>query len=138
MRRIISFDAAARISEILFGLFILFHLAVIIGILFLDFVPVDYLWGGRMETAEQLLGFEILSLLVISLCLLFVLIRTGRLNIPVLYGTSRIVLWILFGLFLLNTIGNLLAESSFEKLFAIITAILSFLCLRLAIGRENK
>jgi hypothetical protein len=40
---------------------------------------------------------------------------------------------IIFYLFVLNTIGNVLAESLIEKLFSVLTMILAVICCRLAI-----
>jgi len=122
---------------ILFALIALFHAGIIVGILFFDFVPLDFLWGGRMETKEELLIFEIISLVVAVFCILVVLIKSGKLHAPPLKKVSGAVLWILFGLFLLNTVGNVLAKTNFEKSFAIVTMALAFLCLRLALEREN-
>ena len=129
----ISFDRAVQWSLFLFGLVILFHFAVIVGILLFDYVPIDFLWVGRMETEEQLLVFEVISLLITILCFLVVLMRSGRISIPGWVGAARIVLWILFLLFVLNTVGNVVAKTNFEKSFALVTAMLATLCLRLAL-----
>ena len=134
MRKLISFKQAAQFSLYIFTLVILFHGVIIVGILLFDFVPIDYLWGGRMETRDQLLGFEFISLLIMAVCLLVVLVRSERIKIPALAGVAKVVTWILFFLFLLNTVGNALATTTFEKFFAVVTALLAFLCLRLALG----
>ena len=138
MKKLISFKLAAQLSWALFGLLILFHLAVIIGILLFDYVPIDFLWGGRMESKAQLLNFEIFSLGVIALSFFIVLVRSERIQIPSLLGVAKVGTWVLFVLFLLNTLGNILAKRAFEKSFAIITALLSVLCLRLAIESTTK
>ena len=137
MKKLISFERAIQLSQTLFGLFILFHLAIIFGILFFDFVPLDFVWGGRMQTREQLLSFEVISLLIMSLCFLIVLIRSGKIKLPKMAGVIRIALWVLFLLFSLNTIGNILAKTTFEKFFAVITLVLALLCLRLALEKNN-
>lgn len=136
MKKLLSFDKALQGSLILFGLLNLFHLAIIIGIVFFNYAPVDYLWGGRMETKEQLLSYEIISLVVAFVCLLIVLIKSGRIHLPKLSGVVRIALWVLFVLFALNTVGNLLARTTFEKLFAIVTFLLALFCLRLALEKR--
>ncbi len=138
MKNIISFKRATQFSLILFSLLILFHLAIIIGIVFMDYVPIDFLWGGRMETKEQLLNFEIFSMGIMVFCLFTVIIRSKIIDIPQLLGISRIVLWVLFVLFVLNTVGNLLAKTNFERFFGILTVILAFLCLRLAMEKVSK
>lgn len=138
MKNIISFDLAVKLCLGVFGLVILFHLSIIVGMLLFDFAPVEYLWGGKMETAEELLGFEFISLVVMLICFFVVMIRSGKINKPSLLKTSNIVIWILFVIFLLNTAGNLLAETTFEKMFGIVTVILSFLCLRIALEKIDK
>jgi hypothetical protein len=100
--------------------------------MFFDFNPIKLLWGGRMKTVDELLKFEIISLVVSVFCLIVVLVRSLSL-ISIFIDFSRVTLWLLFFLFILNTVGNLIAESIFEKFFALITVILSILCLRMAL-----
>lgn len=138
MKKVITFERSVQLTVLLFILIIIFHLVIILGIVVFDFVPLDFLWGGRMKTKAQLLSFELISFVVMLMCLLIVLVRSGSLNIPSLSTFARVALWILVLLFLLNTFGNILAKTTFEKCFGIITAILSILCLRLAIGPGSK
>jgi hypothetical protein len=94
--------------------------------------PIKLLWGGKIKTIDELLKFEIISLVVSVFCLIVVLVRSLSL-ISIFIDFSRVTLWLLFFLFILNTVGNLIAESIFEKFFALITVILSILCLRMAL-----
>ena len=132
MKNIVSFNQAVQLSVIIFSLLSLFHLTIIIGFMFFDFNPIKLLWGGRMKTVDELLKFEIISLVVSVFCLIVVLVRSQSL-ISIFIDFSRVTLWLLFFLFILNTIGNLIAESIFEKFFALVTLILSILCLRMAL-----
>jgi hypothetical protein len=91
-----------------------------------------------METKEQLLGFEIISLFIMALCFLVVLIKSEKVKLPGLMRAVVIVLWILFILFFLNTIGNIFAKTTFERYFAIPTGILAILCLRLALEKNKE
>ncbi len=138
MKKILGFKLATQIGLSLFGLFILFHLSIVIGILIFDFAPVDFLWGGRMETKEQLLGFEIISLLIMAFCFFIVLIKSEIIKLPGLRRVVIIALWVLFILFFLNTIGNVFAKTTFERLFVIPTGILAIVCLRLALEKIKK
>ena len=138
MKKLISYRLATQLSLFLFALLILFHTSVILGMIVFDYVPIDFLWGGRMETKEQLLGYEIISLLIMVLCLFIVLVRSERIRIPILMGVAKVVLWVLFVLFFINTVGNLMANTTFEKFFAIMTALLAMLCLRMAIESTAK
>ena len=132
MKNIVSFNLAVQLSVIIFSLLSLFHLTVIIGIIFFDLAPIKLLWGGKIKTIDELLKFEIISLVVSIFCLIIVLVRSQSL-ISIFIDFSRVTLWLLFFLFILNTIGNLIAESIFEKFFTLITLILSILCLRMAL-----
>ena len=138
MKKLISFRQAAMASAILFGALTLFHSAIIIGILLFDYAPVEFLWGGQMNTSDELLRFEFVSLGIILICLSTVLIRYGWIHLPGLLKITRIFLWVLVALFFLNTLGNILAETVFEKFFAPVTLVLAVLCLRLAIEPLKK
>lgn len=136
--RKLSFRYSILLSLLLFSLLILFHSAIIVGVLGFDFAPADFLWGGRMKTSEELLRFEFISLFVAILCLVIVLIKSGRIYLPRASTAVTVALWLMFLLFLLNTVGNMLSKTTFEKSFTIITAILAVLCVRLAIEKTKK
>ena len=132
MKKVISFNQAAIICLYLLSLLVMFHFAVIVGILVFDFAPVAFLWGGQMQTSEQLLYFEGASLVISVLIFLVVAVRTQKLYTPKLARIAHIATWLLCLLFLLNTLGNLLAQTSFERYFALVTGLLAFLLLRIA------
>lgn len=133
--KIISPKLAVTGSLFLYGLFLLFHLAVIVGILVFDFVPIDFLWGGRMQTKDQLLVFEMVSSFITGLSIFIVSIKAGILEIPKLITPATIGMWVLFLMFVLNTLGNLFAETIFEKSLSIATAALAIFSLRLALEK---
>ena len=137
MKKLIRFQTAVNLSLLLFGLFAIFHLVIILGILLFDYVPIDYLWGGRMQTKEQLMGFELISLFLMLFCTLLVLIKSRRIKAPGFLQFATVLLWILFVLFTLNTVGNVFAKTTFEKFFAIVTAILAMLFLRLGLEKNQ-
>ena len=138
MRKIIDFNVATLASLFILSILILFHIAILTGILFFDYVPIDSLWGGKMKTVAQLLNFEIVSLLTSVIFFFLLLIRSKLLNIPKLTGIARIAMWVLFVFFLVNTIGNVLATTTFERYFAIASGALAFLFLRIAIEKNRN
>ncbi len=108
---------------IVFLLTVLFHLLVLIGV-----IPFSGVWGGRLETVQDMYRFEAVSI-IINILVLFVLIQKRK---NLLNGSPNkvinIVLWVFMGLFLLNTVGNLFAESVIEKILATpLTLIISVL-----------
>ena len=109
----------------LLSMVILFHLLILIKL-----IPYNIAWGGRLQTDEQMYMFETISTLI-NLFLCFILLMKGSfINYYLKEKTLNIVLWIFLLLFVLNTVGNLFAQTNFEKLFALLTLVLAFLIWR--------
>ena len=96
----------------------IFHLLILVRV-----IPYEITWGGRLKTVEEMYVFETISILINSF-FIFILLQRGE-YIRYFLGkkTVNIVLWIFFTIFALNTIGNVFAETNFEKYFAILTLI---------------
>jgi len=103
-----------------------------LGILFqflilFNCIPYDITWGGRLKSDEQMYIFVSLGILINSF-FIFILLQKGEfINSLFTEKITTIILWGFFGLFILNTIGNLFAKTYFEKGFALITGLYSFL-----------
>jgi hypothetical protein len=136
LQKYLSFRFTTKASLFIYGLFFVFHLVVVSGILLLEKFPIQYLWGGRMKTKEQLLVFEIISLLVLALCMFFTLVRSKYISLPGLMNIAKAAMWVLFVLFFVNTLGNIFAKTAFEKYLTIVTAILSIFLFRIALEKE--
>ncbi len=127
MIRKIPFKTSVSLLSGILSLIIVFHLVVLAG-----FVPKDMVWGGKMETREELLRFETISIGINALLLLLIRIRANATPQTPGHRYSRIACGFFAVLFLLNTIGNLFAENSMETIiFPPVTLLLSVLCLRL-------
>lgn len=117
-------NIAAKVLLGLFSVAIVFHILVISGIL-----PNEIVWGGRISFKEELYIMESISILVNVLFLFIILIKSG--NIRIQYNSKLIngMIWVMFLLFILNTIGNLLAKTSIETIiFTPVTFISAVLC----------
>ena len=113
---------AIKIMLGLLTIVILFHLLITIKI-----IPYKIAWGGRLQTDEQMYLFEAISIMI-NLLLCYILLLKGRyIQLQFKEKTLNIVLWIFLVLFALNTIGNVLAQTNFEKLFAVVTLVFVFL-----------
>lgn len=99
-----------------------FHLGIIAKL-----IPYDVAWGGRLKTDNEMYTFEIISVLVNLSLISVLLIKGSYLKFQVNKNAVNIVLWGFFFLFSLNTIGNILANTTFEKLFSVLTLILAIL-----------
>lgn len=122
------------------------YLKILIGICFLaltfhflillKIIPYELTWGGKLKTDSEMYVFEFLSITINSF-LLYVLLQKGNI-VKAIFGpkTLTIILWVFFGIFALNTLGNLFAESTFEKSFTILTLINAVLIWK--INRSNS
>ena len=131
MKNIITERIATVGLLTILSVIIIFHLLIIVGV-----IPFDIVWGGRLEDSEQMLQFETISILLNAIMLLVVSTRAGiiRWNIKPLLIT--IALWGMFGLFSVNTIGNLLSNNSLETIiFTPLTLLLALFSWRLAVSK---
>ncbi len=113
---------------IILTFFVVFHALILLGI-----VPFQMVWGGRLKEYSQMIGFELVSLLVNLLMILVVLVQTGLLRLKVKAIVLKLALWAMTALFGLNTLGNALSTNNVEKrLFTPLTLLLCFGSLRLA------
>jgi len=110
---------------------ILFHFTIILKI-----VPYQFAWGGRLENDMQMYVFETISVLINVLLILSLLIKGNYIKAFVSMKIVHIFLWVFIVLFGLNTIGNILAKTNFEKFFSILT--LAFTLLLWIILRKDK
>jgi membrane protease YdiL (CAAX protease family) len=101
-----------KIFLVLVSLVTLFHLGIIAKI-----IPYNIAWGGQLTNDSEMYVFETISILV-NLFISWVLLMVGNLvQFKFSTRTIKIILWVFFALFVLNTIGNFLATTNFEKYF---------------------
>ena len=109
----------------------LFHLSIVLKI-----IPYENTWGGRLKNDGEMYVFETISL-VVNLFLFSILLIKGKYVKEYLsQKVVNIILWFFIMLFGLNTVGNILAETNFEKAFALVT--LTFVILIWIILRKDK
>ena len=131
MIKLITSRVATSASLLIFSLVIIFHLLVIVGI-----IPFSIVWGGRIQSQTQMITFEIISILINVIMLAVVAIHSRYLNIKINSKIITASLWVMVGIFLLNTLGNLFSENEWEKIiFTPITFLLSIFSLRLALDK---
>ena len=111
--------------RILLGLIltvILFHMAIIFKI-----IPYHLVWGGRLTNDREMFMFETASIGINIFLAVILLMKDNRIGFRLKERIINVILWIFFGIFILNTIGNIFAKTSFEKWFAVVTAISALL-----------
>lgn len=109
---------AINLTLIIVGALTFFHL----GILF-KLIPYDITWGGRLENDQQMYAFEAFSLTLNLLFGLLLMVKGEKISLKLPPKVVNGGLWLFFGLFALNTVGNIIAETTFEKFFTIVTVL---------------
>ncbi|MDX5346669.1 MAG: hypothetical protein LPJ89_11350 [Hymenobacteraceae bacterium] len=128
MNSLVSEKLAQKGLIIILTLFCVLHILILLQV-----IPFEMVWGGRLTDVNQMRVFETVSLAVNMGMLAVVCIQAGYLQVRVSPVLVRVVLWLMFGIFLLNTIGNLLSDNSFERYaFTPFTLLMAVLCLKLA------
>ena len=124
------------ISMAQWGLLILLTLFLVLHfIILLKLIPYNLVWGGRLKSDKEMYRFEIFSILINSLLLIVIL---GQANFWMINIPNKIItyaLWLMTGLFLLNTLGNVTSKNKLEqRLFTPITILLAIFSLILALS----
>lgn len=122
--------AAIKIMLALIAAVTLFHLLIVVKV-----IPYTLAWGGRLQNDGAMYVSESLSI-VVNLFLGFVLLMKGE--YIRLYFSPRmihVILWVYLFLFVLNTLGNLFAATSFEKSLAVLAVAFAVLLWRVVRGR---
>lgn len=116
----------------IFILVLIFHSLVLLKI-----IPYSIVWGSRLKTDADMYKFEMISILINTLFILIVLIDSGYISFQINHLIMAISIWVMAGLFALNTIGNLLSKNKWEKIiFTPITILLTIFSVMLIMCGE--
>jgi hypothetical protein len=123
----IPFQFAINTMITLLSAVVIFHILVLIQI-----IPYQIVWAGRLNSIAEMQRFETISILINCFIILIITIKGNYLNFKFSSKIIIILVWLFIILFSLNTIGNLMAKSNFEKLvFTPLTFILALLSFRI-------
>ena len=106
----------------LIGVIILLHSAILMKI-----IPYNITWGGRLENNIEMYVFEIMSILINLFLVVLLLVRGRYLSCFIPMKVVNILLWAFLFLFGINTLGNIFAETTFEKSLSLLTLIFTYL-----------
>lgn len=110
-----------------------FHFLVLGG-----WIPFTIVWGGKLKTHDEMLAFESVSIAVNALLFAAIIMHQRMLPAKLLFKIARLFLFLFSGLFVLNTLGNLLAEMQLEAIiFTPITFLSAIFCLRIALEKKK-
>ncbi len=114
-------------------LVIVFHVLVLANV-----IPYQIVWGGRIGNRSELILFEVASITINLLMLSVILLKVKIIKWRVPPKLVTVALWVMFAIFVLNTLGNLLSVNSFEKwVFTPMTLLLALLSLKLALSKTS-
>lgn len=95
------------------------------------------MWGSRLKTDADMYKFEAISLFVNTLFIFIILIKSEFISFQINQLIMAISIWVMAGLFALNTLGNLMSKNKWEKIiFTPITIILTILAVILIVCGE--
>ena len=127
MTRLFTQQFAATCLLVILSLVVGFHALVLVGV-----VPFKIVWGGRLQTRQQMLVFETVSIFINAVMIATVAAKINLLKWRVRPVFIKVMLWVMTGLFTANTVGNLFSNNGFERVvFTPLTGLLALLCLRL-------
>ncbi len=125
---------ASSLLILLFSLTIVFHLLILLKV-----IPYAIAWGGRLQNDSEMFVFEGVSIALNALFLFISITKYKQIKLGKSSKFINVMLWIIFALFALNTIGNLFSINSFEKMvFTSITIVLAIACFILARNKVAK
>jgi hypothetical protein len=124
--------AAATALLVILGALAIFHVLMLAGAL-----PSDIAWGGQAADAPQTLRtLEVVGLVVTVLFAAALAAKAGFIGSARVRGPARIGMWIMFGYFVLNVIGNLASTSGVERaIFTPVSVVVALLALRMAVEK---
>lgn len=128
----IPYSFAVKFQLSLLILVFAFHFLVLLG-----WIPYAIVWGGKLKSYDKMLAFEAISIAVNALIFSTIIVHKRTHPTKLVFKISRLLLLLFSGLFVLNTLGNLEAETQLETiLFTPITFLSAILCLRIALEKK--
>ena len=115
-------NIAFKSSIGLLTLVIIFH-----GFIIVKIIPYNIAWGGRLENDSQMYVFESISIFINGFLITVLFLRANYIKHQFSEKILNGVLRFFQVLFILNTVGNVMAKTNFEKFFAFLTLLLAIL-----------
>ncbi|KKI89098.1 hypothetical protein WQ54_28150 [Bacillus sp. SA1-12] len=131
MKKLISISLASKLIISINSLALLMHVLILLKIM-----PYHFVWGGQLKSESDVIVFESISIIVLTLFISIIAVKAGYVFKGKFKRTVNVFTWVLFGLMVLNTIGNIVSSSGLETMVMTpITSLLALLVFRLAIEK---
>ncbi len=111
------------------GIVLIFHFLILT-----EQIPYDRVWAGKLKSIEEMKAFEAFSIILNFFMLTVLYIKYRQLLKGINNKAVNILIWIFAGIFALNSVGNLFAESMIELIlgtaFTLTSSILCFIIVK--------
>lgn len=115
---------ASAIGALLSFLTAMFQFMLVLG-----FPYAEVSWGGNYKVLPKKLRIlSVFAMIMLVFIGFFYLFAAKILPVIIPYNITKIIIWIITVLLLLNTIGNLASKSKYEKLIMSPISFTMFLC----------
>lgn len=132
--RALTAKLALRVMLLLLSVILIFHVLVLVQV-----IPYTIVWAGKLHSVTEMQTMEAVSISINLLLLVVLLMKGGLIRARVPIALLNGIIWVFIALFLLNTVGNLFAATSFERyVFTPLTLLFAFLCWRIVSGNPEK
>lgn len=132
MKTLISARGAGKVLICLLILLAVFHVLILLRV-----IPYGIVWGGTINDFTSLITLETVSLLLTVAFIWIISLQIGIVQTEKFKKTIGVSTWIMFGYFVLNTVGNLASGVSAEKwIFTPLTVLMTLLAFRVAMEKD--
>ena len=133
MNKVLNPITAMKLMLSIVSVVTIFHVCILLKI-----IPYEITWGGRLKDDAEMYVFETISILINFILGMTLLMKGAYIKPIIPLKVVNVILWVFFVLFGLNTIGNIIAKTNFEKMFAVLTLMSSIFIWVILRGKENE
>lgn len=124
---------ALKIMIPLLTLVIIFHFAIITRL-----IPYQIVWAGKLKSVDEMYAFEAASIAINIFIIALLFLKAKHIRRNTSNKILDALLWLFVILFAINTVGNLLAETLFEKLVFTPLTLLSSILIWMIVRKDKE
>jgi hypothetical protein len=111
---------------------LLFHIAIISKV-----IPYKITWGGKLKSDADMYVFEAISILVNLFFSFTLMVKAQFIRAILPLKAVNVLLWIFFAIYILNTLANLFAATTFERWLTVLTFLYALLLAPVLLPGKN-
>ena len=124
---------ALKIMIPLLTLVVIFHFAIIARL-----IPYQIVWAGKLKSVDEMYAFEAASIAINIFIIALLFLKAKHIKRNTSNKILDALLWLFVILFAANTVGNLMAETWFEKLVFTPLTLLSSILIWIIVRKDKK